>query len=71
MRYRVANFARGDGMWWPMSDTRNVQHHLPTQDIAAGLAYSNENAAASGAHHLRLPGRLLRQHQAAGVATLS
>ncbi|MFP5600639.1 aromatic alcohol reductase, partial [Salmonella sp. 741265129_HBA] len=30
-------FARGDGMWWPMSDTWNVQHHLPTQDIAAWL----------------------------------
>lgn len=36
LRYRVA-FARGDGMWWPMSDTRNAQHHLPTQDIAAWL----------------------------------
>lgn len=36
LRYRVA-FARGDGMWWPMSDTWNAQHHLPTQDIAAWL----------------------------------
>ncbi len=33
LRYRVA-FARGDGMWWPMVFW-NVQHHLPTQDIAA------------------------------------
>ncbi|AVH19835.1 aromatic alcohol reductase [Enterobacter sp. SGAir0187] len=36
LRYRVA-FARGDGMWWPMSDTWNAQQYLPTQDIAAWL----------------------------------
>lgn len=36
LRYRVA-FARGDGMWWPMRDTWNAQHQVPTQDIAAWL----------------------------------
>lgn len=36
LRYRAA-FARGDGMWWPMSDTWNVQHHIATQDIEAWL----------------------------------
>lgn len=30
LRYRVA-FARGDGMWWPMSETWNVQNNIPTQ----------------------------------------
>ncbi|QHM69972.1 aromatic alcohol reductase [Mixta intestinalis] len=36
LRYRAA-FARGDGMWWPMSETWNAQHNLPTQDIESWL----------------------------------
>ncbi|WP_154955392.1 aromatic alcohol reductase [Klebsiella grimontii] len=36
LRYRVA-FARGDGMWWPMSETWNVQNNIPTQDIESWL----------------------------------
>lgn len=36
LRYRVA-FARGDGMWWPMSETWNVQNNIPTQDIESCL----------------------------------
>lgn len=36
LRYRAA-FARGDGMWWPMSDTWNAQNNIPTQDIASWL----------------------------------
>lgn len=36
LRYRAA-FARGDGVWWPMGDTWNTRHHLPTQDIAGWL----------------------------------
>ncbi|MEB6377835.1 aromatic alcohol reductase [Leclercia adecarboxylata] len=36
LRYRVA-FARGDGMWWPISDTWNAQHNRPTQDIESWL----------------------------------
>ncbi len=36
LRYRAA-FARGDGMWWPMSDTWNAQQNLPTQDIESWL----------------------------------
>ncbi|MGP7551309.1 aromatic alcohol reductase, partial [Klebsiella pneumoniae] len=35
-RYRAA-FARGDGVWWPMGDTWNARHQLPTQDIAGWL----------------------------------
>lgn len=34
--YRTA-FARGEGVWWPMKDTWNVQNNLPTQDIASWL----------------------------------
>ncbi|HFZ8993347.1 TPA: aromatic alcohol reductase [Citrobacter freundii] len=36
LRYRAA-FARGDGMWWPMRETWNAQHNLPTQDIESWL----------------------------------
>lgn len=36
LRYRAA-FARGDGMWWPMSNTWNVQNNMPTQDIESWL----------------------------------
>ncbi|EIY5071432.1 aromatic alcohol reductase [Klebsiella quasipneumoniae] len=36
LRYRAA-FARGDGVWWPMGDTWNARHALPTQDIAGWL----------------------------------
>lgn len=36
LRYRAA-FARGDGVWWPMGDTWNARHQLPTQDIAGWL----------------------------------
>ncbi|EPL8002653.1 aromatic alcohol reductase [Klebsiella aerogenes] len=36
LRYRAA-FARGDGMWWPMNDTWNVQNHIPTQNIESWL----------------------------------
>ncbi len=36
LRYRAA-FARGDGMWWPMSNTWNVQNNIPTQDIESWL----------------------------------
>ncbi len=36
LRYRAA-FARGDGVWWPMGDTWNTRHQLPTQDIAGWL----------------------------------
>ena len=36
LRYRAA-FARGDGVWWPMDDTWNARHQLPTQDIAGWL----------------------------------
>ena len=36
LRYRVA-FARGDGTWWPMSNTWNVQNNIPTQDIESWL----------------------------------
>ncbi|MDD9654185.1 aromatic alcohol reductase [Klebsiella pasteurii] len=36
LRYRAA-FARGDGMWWPMSETWNVQNNIPTQDIESWL----------------------------------
>ncbi|WP_337014889.1 aromatic alcohol reductase [Leclercia sp. AS011] len=36
LRYRAA-FARGDGMWWPMSETWNAKNSLPTQDIASWL----------------------------------
>lgn len=39
LRYRAA-FARGDGMWWPMNDTWNVQNNIPTQNIAAWLKSS-------------------------------
>ena len=34
--YRTA-FARGDGMWWPMNNTWNVQNNMPTQDIESWL----------------------------------
>ncbi len=27
----------GDGVWWPMGDTWNARHQLPTQDIAGWL----------------------------------
>lgn len=37
LRYRVA-FALGDGMWWPMSQTWNAQHTIPTQNIASWLS---------------------------------
>ncbi|WP_320726325.1 aromatic alcohol reductase [Enterobacter sp. 118C5] len=36
LRYRAA-FAREDGMWWPMSNTWNVQNNIPTQDIESWL----------------------------------
>ncbi|ASG88504.1 aromatic alcohol reductase [Salmonella enterica] len=36
LRYRAA-FARGDGMWWPMNNTWNVQNNMPTQDIESWL----------------------------------
>lgn len=36
LRYRVA-FARGEGVWWPMSETWNARNNLPTQDIASWL----------------------------------
>ncbi len=36
LRYRAA-FARGDGMWWPMSETWNAQNNIPTQNIASWL----------------------------------
>ncbi|BDH46976.1 oxidoreductase [Salmonella enterica subsp. enterica serovar Choleraesuis] len=36
VRYRVA-FARGEGMWWPMSNTWNAKNNLTTQDIASWL----------------------------------
>lgn len=36
LRYRAA-FARGDGMWWPMINTWNVQNNIPTQDIESWL----------------------------------
>ena len=36
LRYRAA-FARGDGVWWPMGDTWNARHQLPTQDIESWL----------------------------------
>ena len=36
LRYRAA-FARGDGVWWPMSETWNAKNSLPTQDIASWL----------------------------------
>ncbi|HCC0887197.1 TPA: aromatic alcohol reductase [Salmonella enterica] len=36
LRYRAA-FARGDGMWWPMSHTWNVQNNMPTQSIESWL----------------------------------
>lgn len=36
LRYRAA-FARGDGMWWPMSNTWNVQNNMPTQNIESWL----------------------------------
>ncbi|EBS7632569.1 aromatic alcohol reductase [Salmonella enterica] len=36
LRYRAA-FARGDGMWWPMNDTWNVQNNVPTQNIESWL----------------------------------
>ncbi|WP_238084887.1 MULTISPECIES: aromatic alcohol reductase [Pseudescherichia] len=36
LRYRVA-FARGDGMWWPESETWNARNNFPTQDIASWL----------------------------------
>lgn len=36
LRYRAA-FARGDGVWWPMSNTWNVQNNMPTQNIESWL----------------------------------
>lgn len=36
LRYRAA-FARGDGMWWPMNNTWNVQNNMPTQNIESWL----------------------------------
>ena len=36
LRSRAA-VARGDGVWWPMGDTWNARHQLPTQDIAGWL----------------------------------
>lgn len=36
VRYRTA-FARGEGMWWPMSQTYNAQHQIETQDVKAWL----------------------------------
>lgn len=40
LRYRAA-FARGDGMWWPMSSTWNVQNNMPTQSIESWLKTVN------------------------------
>ncbi len=37
LRYRTA-FARGDGMWWPMSDTYNAKNNIQTQNIESWLA---------------------------------
>lgn len=36
LRYRTA-FARGDGMWWPMSDTYNARNKIQTQNIESWL----------------------------------
>ncbi|WP_409311066.1 aromatic alcohol reductase [Pectobacterium sp. B1J-3] len=36
LRYRAA-FARGDGMWWPMSETYNAKNNLQTQNIEGWL----------------------------------
>lgn len=36
LRYRAA-FARGDGMWWPMSDTYNATNKIQTQNIESWL----------------------------------
>lgn len=36
LRYRTA-FARGNGMWWPMNNTWNVQNNMPTQNIESWL----------------------------------
>ncbi len=36
LRYRAA-FARGDGMWWPMSDTYNAKNNIQTQNIESWL----------------------------------
>ena len=36
LRYRAA-FARGDGMWWPMSDTYNARNKIQTQNIESWL----------------------------------
>lgn len=36
LRYRAA-FARGDGMWWPMSDTYNAKNNIRTQNIESWL----------------------------------
>ncbi len=33
----IAPPSPGDGVWWPMGDTRNARHQLPTQDIAGWL----------------------------------
>lgn len=36
LRYRVA-FAKGEGVWWPKSQTYNVKHNIETQDVEAWL----------------------------------
>jgi hypothetical protein len=36
LRYRAA-FARGDGMWWQMSDTYNAKNNIQTQNIESWL----------------------------------
>lgn len=36
LRYRAA-FARGDGMWWPMSETYNAKNNIQTQNIESWL----------------------------------
>lgn len=36
LRYRAA-FARGEGMWWPMSETYNAQNNLHTQNVEEWL----------------------------------
>lgn len=33
----IAPPSPGDGVWWPMGDTWNARHQLPTQDIAGWL----------------------------------
>lgn len=36
LRYRAA-FARGDGMWWPMSETYNAKKNILTQNVEGWL----------------------------------